>query len=111
MADEKFVVTEQDEYRTIVEYEKDEVKEAEEKNKVAVSNWFVTICFSHIPVFNIIYFIVLLCSRKTPQPKKTYVLAWVFYQLLCIGMAVVILVILTKVGAGFLDELLKYIPS
>lgn len=85
-------------------------KEVYTTNKVAISNWFLTICYLKIPIINIIYFLCTLISRKTPQPKKAYVLAWVVFQVLCLALAALLIYFVIQFGADFIDNILKYIP-
>ncbi len=85
-------------------------KEIYTTNKVAISNWFLTICYLKIPIINIIYFLCTLISRKTPQPKKAYVLAWAVFQVLCLALAALLIYFVIQFGADFIDNILKYLP-
>ena len=109
MEEQKIVIKEQDEYSTVIDFEQDDVLFEDQENKVGVSNWFVTICYLNIPIFNIIYLFVIVLSKKTPQPKKTYAIAFMTYQFLTILLAIMVLYYVTQVGADFLDNILKYI--
>ena len=92
------------------ELESRDAREIYTTNKVAISNWFLTICYLNIPVVNVIYFLCTLISRKTPQPKKAYVVAWAVFQVLCIALAALLIYFVIQFGADFIDNMLKYIP-
>lgn len=92
------------------ELERRDNKEIYTTNKVAISNWFLMICYLKIPIINIIYFLCTLISRKTPQPKKAYVLAWAVFQVLCLSLAGLLIYFVIQFGADFIDNILKYIP-
>lgn len=92
------------------ELERRDSKEIYTTNKVAISNWFLTICYLKIPIINIIYLLCTLISKKVPQPKKAYVLAWAVFQVLCLALAALLIYFVIQFGADFIDNMLKYIP-
>lgn len=92
------------------ELERRDSKEIYTTNRVAISNWFLTICYLKIPIINIIYLLCTLISKKVPQPKKAYVLAWAVFQVLCLALAALLIYFVVQFGADFIDNMLKYIP-
>lgn len=122
MPDKKMIITEQDEFRTVVKYLEDAEKEEQERKEqkerssekketeqVGIANWFVTICYLNIPVFNVLYILFLLIRKSTPKTKKCYVLAFALYHLLVLLLAAMLIYGAVEIGADFVDNLLKYI--
>lgn len=80
-------------------------------DKVGVSNWFVTLCLTNIPVINVIYLIVTALNKNNPQPKRSFAVGFLLYRLLIWVLAFTILYVLLMLGTDFIDGILNFLDD
>lgn len=80
-------------------------------DKVGVSNWFVTLCLTNIPVINVIYLLVMALNKNNPQPKRSFAVGFLLYRLLIWVLAFTILYVLLMLGTDFIDGILNFLDD
>lgn len=74
-----------------------------------IGKWFQSLCWLHIPIFGMLYIIILAIRKKTPPQKRYFAIAWILYKVLVWILALTIIYILYKVGLDFVDGIMSYI--
>lgn len=77
---------------------------------LTMSNWFTTFMFMNVPVFGLLYLIFIALFSKQPL-KKDFARAYLVYQLIFIGIAVVVVAIACYFGIEMLDNALKFMQE
>lgn len=76
-----------------------------------VGQWFQTFCWMNIPIFGFFYMLVKAISKKTPEDKKAFATAYVLYRILVMVLAITVLIVLYRMGLGFVDGILQYVKE
>lgn len=76
-------------------------------HQVRVQRWFFTFMCMNIPIVGWIYLFNLAFSKKRTD-RREFARAYLYYKLVFLIIAAVILGILLFVGIGLLDQLLAY---
>lgn len=80
-------------------------------DKVGVSDWFVTMCLTNIPVINVVYLLVTALNPKKPQPKRSFAVGYLLYRLLVWVLAFTIIYVLLMLGTDFVDGILSFLED
>lgn len=96
--------------RTDPKASKGEVPANHTEDRVSVSQWFLSICWLKIPVIGFIYALILALSRRAPYEKRNFARGYILYRVLVFLLAVTVLYVVYRVGLGFVEELLSYLP-
>lgn len=72
-----------------------------------VRSWFFTLMYMNLPIIGWIYLSVLAFSKKQTD-RHNFARAYLFYKLMFLIAAAVILGIAVYIGMGILDEILAY---
>ncbi len=72
-----------------------------------VSSWFFTLMCMNIPIIGWIYLIWLAFNKKVTR-RRNFARAYLFYKLIFLGIAVLLVGILVWIGLDLLDQLLAY---
>lgn len=76
-----------------------------------IGQWFLTICWMHIPVIGFWYLVIVAIQRKTPKEKKAFAAAYILFRILVLILAVTILYIFYRMGLSFVEQILSYINA
>lgn len=82
----------------------------EEYKPLSMANWFTTFMFMGVPLFGLFYLIYLACSSKQPL-KKDFAKAYLLYQFIFLGIALVIIFICVWLGLEVADNALKFMQE
>jgi len=74
-----------------------------------ISRWFQTICWMRIPVIGVLYMLVLLIRKSTPEYKKDFIIGYFIYKVLVWLLAIILIYGLYKTGINFIDSILQYV--
>lgn len=76
---------------------------------VSSSQWFLSICWLHIPVIGFIYALILAVNPKTPKEKKNFSRGYLLYQILVLALSITLMYVVYQVGLSFIEEMLSYV--
>ena len=80
-------------------------------DKVGVSNWFVTICLTNIPVVNVLYLLCVCLNKNKPQPKRSFAIAFILYRILVWILAFTLIYVLLMFGTDFVDGIMSFLAD
>lgn len=89
--------------------QEDEAKDV--TDKVGVSDWFVTLCLTNIPIINVLYLLFTAIRKQNPQPKRSFAVAYLLYRALVWVLAFTILYILLMMGTDFVDGIMSFLKA
>ncbi len=76
---------------------------------VTASQWFLSICWLKIPVFGILYALVLAFVPGTDRTKKNFARGYLLYQILVLILAVTVAYVIYTLGLDLVDQVLSFV--
>jgi len=73
---------------------------------LTMSNWFTTFMFMNVPIFGLLYLLFIAIFSHQPL-KKDFARAYLVYQLIFTGIAIIAVLIMCYFGVEMLDNALK----
>ena len=77
---------------------------------LTMSNWFTTFMFMNVPIFGLLYLLFLAIFSKQAL-KKDFARAYLLYQLIFYGIAIVIVGLIAYLGIEMLDNAIKFMQE